>query len=55
MLCLRMVLLINADNRHRKDVTPLQYFEAAIYHAGSLSEADQIDSPVVKQLKNNDL
>jgi len=55
MLCLHMILLINSDNRHRKDKTPLQNFEEAINHAGSLSVADQIDSPVVEQLTNNDL
>jgi hypothetical protein len=53
--CLRMILLINSDNRHWKDKTPLQNFEETINHAGSLSEADQIDSPVVEQLTNNDL
>jgi hypothetical protein len=55
MLCLRKILLINSDNRHRKDKIPLQNFEEAINHAGSLSEADQIDFPVVEQLTNNDL
>jgi len=50
-----MILLINSDSRYRKDRTPLQNFEAAINHAGSLPEADQIDSPAVEQLTNNDV